>query len=165
MTCIPIINCTQAKCQSKILMPPPQGEQLVREQADPLQEEHREGSGGGEHVRCKSRPGCCRQSWRISRFFCFSFLVAKRTWFFLWLCLCVFCCCLLLLFLYSPLVLVVIVVVTLSAEISFIERKFFVQVQWCPPVHNGEAPPTAGRVHTAVFSAVYPVDCTRITPK
>ena len=41
-----------------------------------------------------------------------------------------FCgCCLLLLFLYSPLVLVVIVVVTLSAEISSIERKIFVQVQ------------------------------------
>jgi hypothetical protein len=53
----------------------------------------------------------------------------------------------------------------LLAEISFIERKFFVQVQWCPPVHNGEAPPTAGRVLTAVFSAVYPVDCTQITPK
>ena len=29
----------------------PSGEQLVRQQADPLQEEHRQGAGGGQHVR------------------------------------------------------------------------------------------------------------------
>ena len=31
------------------------GEQLVRQQEDPLQEEHCEGSGGGQHVRRQGR--------------------------------------------------------------------------------------------------------------
>jgi len=42
------------------------GEQLVRKQEDPLQEEHREGPRGGQHVR---RQGCRRShlSWQLSR--------------------------------------------------------------------------------------------------
>ena len=43
------------------------GEQLVWEQEDPVQEEHREGSGGSQHVRCEGCTGCRRQPWRISR--------------------------------------------------------------------------------------------------
>ena len=45
-------------------MPPPQGEQLVREQADPLQEEHCQSPGGGQHVR-RPRRGLRRQPHRL----------------------------------------------------------------------------------------------------
>ena len=41
------------------------GEQLVRKQEDPLQEEYREGPGGSQHVRCKGCTGCRSQPWRI----------------------------------------------------------------------------------------------------
>ena len=44
-----------------------QGEQLVWEQEDPLQEEHRQGTRGGQHVCCKGGSGGRRQPWRISR--------------------------------------------------------------------------------------------------
>ena len=43
------------------------GEQLVWEQEDPVQEEHREGSGGSQHVRCEGCTGRRCQPWRISR--------------------------------------------------------------------------------------------------
>ena len=39
------------------------GEQLVRQQEDQVQEEHRQGTGGGQHVRRQSRR-CFRRTWR-----------------------------------------------------------------------------------------------------
>ena len=42
------------------------GEQLVRKQENPLQEEHREGPGGGQHVRRQGR-GRCNLARKLSR--------------------------------------------------------------------------------------------------
>ena len=64
------------------ISPQPPGEQLVWQQEDPVQEEHREGAGGGQHVCCKGRTGRCRQSWRISRseyFLCDKYLFVLKT--------------------------------------------------------------------------------------
>ena len=42
------------------------GQQLVRKQEDPIQEEHREGPGGGQHVRRQGR-GRCNLARKLSR--------------------------------------------------------------------------------------------------
>jgi hypothetical protein len=42
------------------------GEQLVWQQADPLQEEHSESAGRGEHVRGQGGRGGCHP-WRLAR--------------------------------------------------------------------------------------------------
>merc|ERR1712080_520324 len=43
------------------------GEKLVWQQEDPVQEEHREGPGGSQHVRCEGSTGRSSQPWRIPR--------------------------------------------------------------------------------------------------
>ena len=167
MTCLPIINCTQAKCHFKNTHGPTS----------------RWATGSGT-----SGSATRRTSWRLRRrrtctlqkpprllpsvladlqvlerlllIFIFGYKAYMTLFVVVFLCL-------LLVFVVA----VSIFSIGLSCYfwcdsfISFIERNNFVQVQWCRPVHNGEAPPTAGRVLTAVFSAVYPVDCTKITPK
>ena len=55
--------------------------QLVQQQADPVQEEHREGPRGGQHVRREGRTGRRRQPWRIPRseyFLCQIFICIQK---------------------------------------------------------------------------------------
>ena len=169
MTCLPIINCTEAKCHFKNTHGPTS----------------RWATGSGT-----SGSGTRRTSWRLRRrrtctlqkpprllpSVLADLQVLERLLLFFIFGYKAYMILFVVVFMSFLLVFVVAVFVfsigfsgyfccDLSAKISFVERNNFVQVQWCRPVHNGEAPPTAGRVLTAVFSAVYPVDCTKITPK
>jgi len=49
------MQCNAVRAQPGLIVV--SGVELVREQAHPLQEKHRQVSGGGQPVRCQDRPG------------------------------------------------------------------------------------------------------------